>query len=311
MTCIAAPSTSDDTTNRATAITNTPESSPRPSWIARLGRRVEAAPFQRLIITLIVLNGITLGMETSATITAAIGSWLVAFDRLVLAVFVVEIGAKLLYRRLAFFRDGWNVFDFTIVAIALIPASGPLAVLRALRILRVLRLISVVPAMRRVVGALLAAIPGLISVGAIIVLVFYVGAVLSTKLFGATFPDWFGTIGQSMYTLFQVMTLESWSMGIVRPVMDAYPHAWLFFVPFIVTTSFAILNLFIGIIVDAMQVVHKREMEAEEAERADAEAARAEADNRAAADRDAAVMAELRSLRDEVAALRRSVETRG
>ncbi len=292
-------------------MTNTPESSPRPSWIARLGRRVEAAPFQRLIITLIVLNGITLGMETSATITAAIGSWLVAFDRLVLAVFVVEIGAKLLYRRLAFFRDGWNVFDFTIVAIALIPASGPLAVLRALRILRVLRLISVVPAMRRVVGALLAAIPGLISVGAIIVLVFYVGAVLSTKLFGATFPDWFGTIGQSMYTLFQVMTLESWSMGIVRPVMDAYPHAWLFFVPFIVTTSFAILNLFIGIIVDAMQVVHKREMEAEEAERADAEAARAEADNRAAADRDAAVMAELRSLRDEVAALRRSVETRG
>ncbi len=175
---------------------------------------------------------------------------------------MVEIGGKPLYRRLSFFRNGWNVFDFIIVAVALIPASGPLAVLRALRILRVLRLISVVPQLRRVVGALLTAIPGMLSVGAIIALVFYVGAVLSTKLFGQTFPDWFGTIGASMYTLFQVMTLESWSMGIVRPVMDAYPYAWLFFVPFIVATSFAILNLFIGIIVDSMQIAHQREREA-------------------------------------------------
>jgi len=286
----------------------TAEPPPRPSWITRLGQRVEAPPFQRLIITLIVLNGMTLGLETSETIMAAVGPWLLAFDRIVLAVFVVEIGAKILYRRWGFFRDGWNVFDFIIVSIALIPASGPLAVLRALRILRVLRLISVVPAMRRVVGALLAAIPGLLSVGAIILLVFYVGAVLSTKLFGSSFPDWFGTIGQSMYTLFQVMTLESWSMGIVRPVMDAYPYAWLFFVPFIVATSFAILNLFIGIIVDAMQVVHKREQEAEDAERADTEAAAAAAKTQAAADRDALFLGELKALRDEVAALRRAVE---
>jgi voltage-gated sodium channel len=285
-----------------------PESPSPPSWTVRLGRWVEAPPFQRLIIALIVLNGVTLGLETSARVMDAVGVWLLAFDRLVLAVFVFEIGAKIVYRRWRFFRDGWNIFDFVIVGIALIPASGPLAVLRALRILRVLRLISVVPQMRRVVGALLAAIPGLLSVGAIILLVFYVGSVLSTKLFGSSFPDWFGTIGQSMYTLFQVMTLESWSMGIVRPVMDEYPYSWLFFVPFIVATSFAILNLFIGIIVDAMQVVHQRETEAEQADAKAAQALEDAAAAEATEARETAITTELKALRDEIAALRAAVE---
>ncbi|MBB4265176.1 ion transporter [Roseospira visakhapatnamensis] len=270
-------------------------------WRGRVGRLVEGGPFQRLIMALIVLNAVTLGLETSARAMAAAGPVLTAIDKVVLGVFVVEIAGKLWYRRLSFFRNGWNVFDFTIVGIALVPATGPLAVLRALRILRVLRLISVVPQMRRVVGALLTAIPGLLSVGAIIALVFYVGAVLSTKLFGASFPDWFGTIGASMYTLFQIMTLESWSMGIVRPVMEAYPLSWLFFVPFIVATSFAILNLFIGIIVDSMQMVHQREKEEDDR----AQAALTAAEGGPPAD---PVLAEVRALRDEVAALRRLLE---
>ncbi|WP_299441061.1 ion transporter [uncultured Rhodospira sp.] len=269
-----------------------PSAERRAGWIETLGRLVEGPRFQRMIITLIILNGISLGLETSDAVMAAVGPALLTFDALVLAVFVVEIGGKLLYRRAAFFRSGWNVFDFVIVGLSLIPNSGPLAVLRALRILRVLRLMSVVPAMRRVVGALLASVPGLMSVGAIILLVFYVGSVLSTKLFGDTFPEWFGTIGASMYTLFQVMTLESWSMGIVRPVMDTYPYAWLFFVPFIVSTSFAILNLFIGIIVDAMQVAHKEEDDAAEAHRVTSDVANQE------------ILAEVRALRQEVADLR-------
>ena len=227
-----------------------------------LGQWVEGPFAQRIIIGLIVLNGLSLGLETWPAAMAKAGWMLVVFDRAVLFVFAAEIAAKLAYRGLGFFRNGWNVFDFVIVGIALVPAAGPFAVMRALRILRVLRLVSAVPTMRRVVSALLAAIPGLTAVSSIIALCFYVGAVLATKLFGAAFPDWFGSIGASMYTLFQVMTLESWSMGIVRPVMSVYPLAWLFFVPFIVTTSFAILNLFIGIIVDAMQTVHRREAEA-------------------------------------------------
>ena len=222
--------------------------------IEKMGRFAESAPIQRVISALIVLNAVTLGMQTVPEWIAAYGPIFDVFDQLVLLVFVVEVSAKLLWRRLDFFKNGWNVFDFLIVGIALVPASGQLSVLRALRILRTLRLMSVVPQMRRVIGALFTAIPGIMSVGAIILLLFYVSSVLTTNYFGAVFPQWFGSIGESMYTLFQVMTLESWSMGIVRPVMEEFPLAWIFFVPFILITSFAILNLFIGIIVDAMHV---------------------------------------------------------
>ena len=144
----------------------------------------------------------------------------------------------------AFWRDAWSVFDFAVVAIALLPATGPLAVLRALRVLRVLRLLTMVPSMRRVVGALLAAIPGLGSIALVLLIIYYVFAVIATKLFAATHPEWFGDLGRSLYTLFQIMTLESWSMGIARPVMENFPYAWAFFVPFILVATFTVLNLF-------------------------------------------------------------------
>jgi voltage-gated sodium channel len=168
------------------------------------------------------------------------------------AIFVVELLMKLAVYRLSFFKRAWNIFDFTIVAITLLPAGQGVSVLRALRILRAFRLISSVPSMRKVVEALMRAIPGMVSVLTLLLLVFYVSAVMATKLFGQGFPDWFGNIGASLYSLFQIMTLESWSMGIVRPVMESYPLAWLFFVPFILITTFAVLNLFIAIVVDAM-----------------------------------------------------------
>ena len=231
-------------------------------WQQKVGQFAESTWVQRLIMVLIVLNGATLGAQTDQAINARFGEYLHLFDVVVIWVFVAEIAAKFVWRRMAFFSEGWNVFDFLIVALALLPAAGPLSVLRALRILRILRLMSVVPQMRRVVGALFTAIPGIASVGMIILLLFYVSAVLTTNFFGAAFPQWFGTIGESMYSLFQIMTLESWSMGIVRPVMVEYPYAWVFFVPFILITSFAILNLFIGIIVDAMQAQHLEEEKA-------------------------------------------------
>ncbi|MEM9779734.1 MAG: ion transporter, partial [Pseudomonadota bacterium] len=174
-------------------------------------------------------------------------------------IFVVEIALRLLRDPVGFWKDPWRVFDFTVVAVALIPASGPFSVLRAFRILRVLRLISAVPARRRVVAGLLEALPGMGSIMFLLLMIFYVFAVISTKLFGDSFPEWFGTIAASSYTLFQVMTLESWSMGIVRPVMEVYPLAWLLFLPFIIATAFTVLNLFIGVIVDAMQSEHEAE----------------------------------------------------
>ena len=208
---------------------------------------------QHTILGLIIANAIVLGLETAPAVMGAYGHVLMALDKALLAVFVVEIVARLYALRGAFFRDPWSVFDFAVVAIALVPASGPFAVLRALRVLRVLRVLTIVPSMRRVVAGLLAAIPGLGSIAAVLCLIFYVFAVIATKLFGDSFPDWFGTLGRSLYTLFQVMTLESWSMGISRPVMNVYPYAWAFFIPFILVATFTMLNLFIGIIVSAMQ----------------------------------------------------------
>ncbi len=230
-----------------------------------LGAWVESNGVQNFIIGLIVINAIILGMETSPTIMAHIGPQLLALDGLILGVFVVEIGLKLIAQGPGFFRRGWNIFDFVVVGIALVPASGPLAILRALRILRVLRLLSMLPRLRFVVEALLHSLPGIGSIALLMVVVYYVAAVMATGLFGASHPEWFGSISHSMYTLFQIMTLESWSMGIVRPVMHDYPYAWLFFIPFILIATFTVLNLFIAIIVDAMQSMHEQVARQEEA----------------------------------------------
>jgi voltage-gated sodium channel len=226
------------------------------SWRGRLRAWLETPRVQRGLVALILVNAVILGLETSPTLMAVGGPWLIAADTAILAVFVVEIALRLVAYRMPFFRDPWNVFDFAVIAIALVPAAGPFAVLRALRVLRVLRLITLVPSMKRVVGGLLSALPGLGSVTAIIGIIFYVAAVVATRLFGADFPQWFGTLGESAFTLFQIMTLESWAMGIVRPVMEVFPLAWVFFLVFILASTFTLLNLFIAVIVNAIQQEH-------------------------------------------------------
>jgi voltage-gated sodium channel len=211
------------------------------------------------IIGVIIFNAILLGMETSDEIMAAAGPLIIFLDSVCLAVFVVEIGLKLFAHGLRFFRSGWNIFDFVIVGIALVPATQGFSVLRALRILRVLRVISATPRLRRVVEGFITALPGMGSVFLLMALIFYIGAVMATKLFGDAFPEWFGDLGRSAYSLFQIMTLESWSMGIVRPVMEVFPWAWAFFVPFIMVTTFAVVNLLVGLIVNSMQDAHAEE----------------------------------------------------
>ncbi len=237
-------------------MTNVPEAQASSGLRRRIAVWIESPRIQHTIIALIVVNAITLGLETSAAAMSRFGGLLLALDYTVLSVFVVEIGLKLFAFGLRFFRSAWNVFDFLIVSIALIPASGPLTILRVLRVLRVLRLLSMVPRLRFVVEALLRSLPGIGSIAALMVVLFYVFAVMATGLFSASHPQWFGSVGGSMYTLFQIMTLESWSMGIVRPVMETYPYAWLFFVPFILLATFTILNLFIAVIVNTMQTMH-------------------------------------------------------
>lgn len=270
----------------------------RDFWL-RAGAFVESGPAQWIITALIVVNAAILGLETSATVTDAVGPVLHAVDQAILAVFVLELAIRLGHRRLAFFRDGWSVFDFAVVAIALAPVTPGLAVLRALRVLRVLRLITVMPRLKMVVRALLSSLPGLGAIALLQALIFYVAAVIATKLFAQDFPDWFGTLGHSLYTLFQVMTLESWSMGIVRPVMELYPLAWAFFVPFILIATFTMLNLFIAVIVSAMQALQHDETEVVTQE------IRA-----ATQDETGTILGELQRLRAEVAALRETMQER-
>jgi len=222
-------------------------------WRLQLARWIESSRIQALIIAAILANAVILGLETSPDLMARHGTLLKLADKTCLLLFLVEILLKLACYRGQFWRSGWNVFDFFVVAVAFVPAAGPWAILRALRVLRVLRLLTVIPSLRRVVAAFLHAIPGLLGVIAVMAIFFYTAGVLATSLFGATHPDWFGSLGASLFTLFQIMTLESWSMGIVRPVMEAHPWAWAFFVPFIIIATFTILNLFIGIIVSTMQ----------------------------------------------------------
>lgn len=255
----------------------------------RLKAIVESAQFEKIVVAVIVVNAITLGLETAPAVMNSVGPFLLALDSAILAFFVIELLAKMLVYRTRFFHSPWRAFDFVIVAIALVPSSGAFSVLRALRILRVLRLISSLPSLRRVVGGLLNALPGMGSIVMLLALVFYVFSVMATKLFGEAFPEWFGSIPASAYSLFQIMTLESWSMGIVRPVMEAFPWAWAFFIPFIASTTFTVLNLFIGVVVSAMQAEH------------DSQAA----DERESLHNDnEMILAELKALREEVKELK-------
>lgn len=211
------------------------------------------------IIAVILLNAIVLGIETSDIVMEAIGPLILLIDTLCLGIFVVEILLKIYAKGWRYFSDGWNVFDVLVVGIALVPTAHGFSVMRALRILRLLRVVSVTPALRRVVDGLVKSLPGMGSVFLLMAMIFYMASVMATTLFGHAFPDWFGTLGISAYSLFQIMTLESWSMGIVRPVMEVYPWAWLFFVPFIMVTTFAVVNLLVGLIVNSMQDAHSAE----------------------------------------------------
>jgi voltage-gated sodium channel len=215
------------------------------------------------VLAVIIFNAVTLGMSTSNAVMASFGPLMTLIDRAVLGIFVLELSLKLYAFGWAFWRDPWNIFDFFVVSIGLLPQTSGLSALRGLRVIRALRLLSVVPQMRAVVQALLDALPGMGAVIIMLSIVYYVFAVMATIMYGDAFPDWFGTLGRSLYSLFQIMTLESWSMGIVRPVMQAYPYAWAFFVPFIVITAFSVLNLFIGLLVNTMQSAVEDETEKE------------------------------------------------
>ncbi len=225
---------------------------------SRLETAIEGVLFRNLITTLIIINAIILGVLTyERTLSPGIVASLSWFDRAVTIIFAFEILFKLLVYRGRFFQSGWNWFDFIVVAISLAPGAEAFSVLRAMRVLRVLRLLHVVPMMRRITEALLKSLPGMGAILAVLALLTYVAAVMATNMYGDTdnpeVLQLFGDLPSSAYSLFQVMTMDGWRFEVVQKVVDdGHPYAPFFFLVFIFIASFAVLNLFIALIVDAL-----------------------------------------------------------
>lgn len=249
-----------------------------PSQPTPLKDAVESAWFRNTVTGLIVVNAVILGILTYS-LPPALESGLGGLDRAITYAFAVEIALKLSVYRLDFFRSGWNWFDFIIVGVSLVPGGEGLSVLRALRVLRILRLLHVVPMLKRITEALLKALPGMGAILAVLALITYVAAVMATNMYGDTETEevalLFGDLPSSALSLFQVMTMDGWRFEVVQKVVDdGHPNAWLFFLVFIFLASFAVLNLFIALIVEALQAeqeamqeeqIDKLEEEAEEA----------------------------------------------
>lgn len=220
-----------------------------------LAKILDGNKVQSFITGLIFINAITLGLETSSSIRSSVGTYLQIFDNFVIMIFAVEITLKLYANGLKFFKNGWNIFDFTIVLISLIPATGSLSVLRALRVLRILRLLKMAPRLKFIVNSLFKSLPDLVWIFILILIFYYLYSVMGTKLFGESFPDLFGTLTTSMFTLFQLMTLEDWVNGVAKPVMSVFPYAYIYFISFILITSVVVLNLIIAVIVSGLEAI--------------------------------------------------------
>lgn len=213
------------------------------------------------ISLIIVINAITLGLETSAYFRINAGLILNVIDEICLGIFALELFLRIFAFGFGFFIDknqkGWNLFDFIIIALSIFGISE-MSVLRSLRIFRVLRLVSVLPQMRLITEAMLHTLPSLVSILALILVFFYMYGVLCVNLFGGAFPQFFGTLGISFYTLFQIMTLDSWSSNIALPIIKVYPYAWIVFISFILIISYVVLNLIVGVVVEAIAEIKER-----------------------------------------------------
>lgn len=220
---------------------------------------VECRPFQWAILGVIFFNSILFGLQTSHRLMQDCGAVLQLLDKGCLWIFVAELLLKILAYGMRFPRDPWNVFDFLIVVVSFAPDMGMFSSLRLFRVLRVFKLVSGMRHMRIIITAILRSLPGVSWAGMLLLLVYYVYGIIGTNLFGAAFPDWFGNLGKSVYSLFQVMTLESWSMGIARPVIAQFPYAWVYFVTYILLSSFIVMNIVVGIVLNSISDSFKKE----------------------------------------------------
>lgn len=226
-----------------------------------LCNRIVGAPlFQRAVIAVILLSGLLAGVETNPDLVLSFGPWMKAADGLVMSVFLVELVLRLgAHGRspMAFFRDPWNVFDFMVVILCLLPAGGPFAtVLRLARVLRLLRLATSLPRLQLLVGALLRSLGAMGYVALLLLLITYIYAVMGVHLFRTADPQHFGSLGPAFQSLLRVITLDNWSELLQSAQKTAPVQAAIYFVSFILFGTMIMLNLFIGIITNSMSTLH-------------------------------------------------------
>lgn len=230
----------------------------------RLAGFLESARFQQFIISLIILNAVLIGLETSPAYMNTFGHVIDQIDVIILVIFIIEITLKVYAFGGNFFKSPWNIFDVAVVMVSVVPSAGSFTVLRALRVIRTLRLLTNVPKLKIIIESLIHAVPSMGWIVVLLLIIYYIFAVIGTNLFGAEFPEYFGSMSETMFTLFQIMTLESWSSGIARPILETNPYASVYFVIFILIATYTTLNIFIAIVVNTMNELHRRGLEEEE-----------------------------------------------
>lgn len=263
----------------------------------RRKRRLNSHIIDNFITGVIIVNSITLGMETSPYLMANFGPLLKLIDNIALGIFTLEIGTKMLIDRWRYFRDPWNVFDFLIVGASLLPLVSKLSMLRSLRILRIFLLISFMPRLRFIVQSLLLSLPGIFGISVLLLVMFYVCGVLATQFFGTVSPENFGSLGLSLYSLFRIMTLDG-SWDIVDPVVAHNGYAYIFFIPFMLFSAYIIMNIFIAIIINGMR---EARLKNEEKERQAQFAAEIDASGKRSEEALEAIMAKLKEIDGRIA----------
>lgn len=218
---------------------------------------------QNCLTLIIIGNAITIGLQTFPAVEQSAGTLLTWLDNLVLGIFTLELLCRLYFERMAFFRSGWNWFDLLIVSIGYLPNNGTFTVFRLLRILRVLRLISVIPQLRIMIDAMLKSIPSLGWIVLFTLNVNYIFAVIGMHLYGKDFPNYFGTLPKSMYTMFELLTLSGWN-SLARQISENHPYYFLFFIPYILGAAYIILNFSMGVLVNSMRLAQMEHAEKEQ-----------------------------------------------
>jgi voltage-gated sodium channel len=231
---------------------------------SQLNKIIHSSLFEYSIIALIVLNGIILGLETVPSLVARYHGWFELGHQLILVVFIVEAAMKITAvapRFGKYFGDGWNLFDFTIVVLSLVPATGDLAMIaRLARLLRVARLISTIPEMRLIVSTLMRSIPSMGHVLLLMSILFYIYGVAGYYFFHEHDPVHWRNLGISLLTLFRVVTLEDWT-DVMYKAMELSPFAWMYFVSFVITGTFVVINLFIAVVLNNLEKAKTERLE--------------------------------------------------